>query len=238
MRINYMVAVGESLVTKHRPGRQDNLPWHTLLRRKFSDKEMHHAQVGVMAKPLQDRLVGFERFSDGDIMQMEVYRGKHGLSARLYFRRQPGKDFVPTYVVTTKTGLEALQRTESKLLIDPVLEGEVIQGNYGDVNLRNVGKRRKMHLLMDGLLSQPDLVYAERMTTHVYDGKDAHAWKGLRRLTIRRFRDQVDAASGKYTALVFRKNGKPLAKNVGALNVTNDNSVITHRPTMHWQSIY
>lgn len=233
-----MVAV-EHILVGRMPAGQETLLWERLLRRSFSSEERRHAQVGVIKRPLQDKLVGFERFLQGDLTQVEVYKGGNNtLSARLYFRRRTGQDFVPTYIVTTKTGLQALQKTESKLLIDPVLKGDVIQGNFGEINLRTIAQSQNVGRLLSRLLDQTDLVYAERKTTHVYDGKDRHVWRKFRRLTIRRFRDQVDTTSGKYTALVFRRNGRPLAKNTGALNVTNDSRVMAHRPKMQWQPIY
>lgn len=212
---------------------RENLVWEKFLRRGFSPEALQGAKVGALKKPLQDKLVGFEAFANGKLMQVEVYKGRRGLlSARLYF--QPTNEYVPTYIVTTQKGLEALQKTESKLLEDPILEGEVIRGRYGEVNLRSLAQRRQVKALMSQLLQQDNLVYAERKTTHVYTGRDVHRWMGLRRVAIRMFTDRVNPASEKYTALVFRKNGKPLQKGVGALNVTNDRDVVAHRPKTEW----
>lgn len=223
--------------------KREAFSWKSILRQGFSHKELSNASVGTMGS-LKDYLVISKQFGflrrQRDLMSIEVYQGQHGVSARVYF--QPKEGFVPTYVICTSESLEELRKREAKLQIDPVVENNIARGDYGTVDLNRLAKKRRLRGAMQQLLAQENLVFAQRMTTHVYTGRDRHIMLDGEKATVRVFTDRVHPQSGKYTALVFKETGQPLLETspygpVGALNVTNDEAVMQYRPKMQWRRV-
>lgn len=218
---------------------QEGMFLRQLVKKGFFSRELQHAYAGIM-HPLQENLISHKRFRlRRNLLQIEMYEGSRGLSARIYFKPRDG--FVPTYVVCTKDMLEYFRKHEQNLSNDPLVEGKQVRGEYGTINLQRVAGRKLRHHMRQ-LLSQDSLVFAARKTTHVYTGTDRKINIQGKPALVRVFADRVQRRSGKYTALVFRPNGSKLLEDsflgpIGALNVTNDERVMQHRRKMKWYKI-
>lgn len=226
----------------------NKISWKTVLAQAFSEKQLQNAQISHFGR-LTEELVAVRRFSrifHWKLRQLEIYDGPLGLTARVYFRgtkMENGQRFIPSYVVGTQNALQQMQRSDTSLSSDPPVEHGVLSASYGKVHLRRIAGRR-LRKQMEELLDQDNLAFAKRHTTHIYDRHDRTIQlEDGQEAVVRMFRDEVRPKSGRYTALVFRKDGSPLVPastrkdRIGVLSVTNDQMSVKKRPNMGWEHL-